>query len=140
MAIDQILLHGLEYSLETFYKRYTNLLVAEWSAFPQLTTRLQPATGRSFGFETRVELRNDPFYAFITYGLSNTEYAAEGTTISLVFGQDRLHYRPPHDRRHNINALGRITVKGLDFTLRWQFGSGLPYTNPLAFDGFCIDR
>jgi len=128
----------LEFAVESFYKRYTNLLVSEWSAFPQLTTRLQPATGRSFGIETRAELRKEPFYGFITYGLSNTEYAAEGNAVSLVFGQDKFHYRPPHDRRHNLNALGCVTLAGFDVSIRWQFGSGLPYTKPLAFDGFAL--
>ncbi len=128
----------LEFAVEGFYKRYTNLFVAEWTAFPRLTTRLQPATGRSFGAEMRIEIRKEPFYAFVTYGLSNTEYAAEGNAVSLVFGQDRFHYRPPHDRRHNVNALGQVTLVGFDLSLRWQFGSGLPYTKPLAFDGFAL--
>ncbi len=128
----------LEFAIEGFYKHYTNLLVAEWTAFPQLTTRLQPATGRSFGVETRIEVRKEPFYGFLTYGLSNTEYAAEGNAISLVFGEDRFRYRPPHDRRHNLNALGRVTLAGFDISMRWQFGSGLPYTKPLAFDGFAL--
>lgn len=127
-----------EYALEGFYKRYGNLFVSEWTAFPRLTTRLQTATGRSFGLEARIELRRSPFYAFITYGLSNTEYAADNSAIAILYGSDRLHYRPPHDRRHNVNALVSVTLSGFDISLRWQFGSGLPYTKPLAFDGFAL--
>lgn len=128
----------LEYAIEGFYKRYGNLFVSEWTAFPRLTTRLQTATGRSFGFEARVELRQSQFYAFITYGLSNTEYAADNSAIAILYGSDRLLYRPPHDRRHNVNALASVTLRGFDISLRWQFGSGLPYTKPLAFDGFAL--
>ena len=128
----------LEYALEGFYKHYTNLIVSEWTAFPRLTTRLQPAIGRSFGLELRAEVRRPFFSAFVTYGLSNTRYGAEGNAISLVFGEDRFWYRPPHDRRHNLNAVGSVTLAGFEFSLRWQFGSGLPYTKPLAFDGFAL--
>jgi hypothetical protein len=37
-----------------------------------------------------------------------------------------------------VNALVSATLLGLDVSLRWQFGSGLPYTKPLAFDGFAL--
>ena len=128
----------IEYAIEGFYKRYTNLFVAEWTAFPRLTARLQHATGRSLGFETRVEVRREPFYAYLTYGLSNTKYAADGNAVAILFGTTRLHYRPPHDRRHNVNALASVSVRGFGASLRWQFGSGLPFTRPLAFDGFAL--
>jgi len=126
----------LEYAVEGFYKRVTNLFVAEWTALPRLTTRLQPATGRSVGFEARVELRRRPFYGYVTYGLSQTVYAADGEAIRLWYGTERLRYRPPHDRRHQVNALVSVSALGFEVGLRWQFGSGLPYTRPLAFDGF----
>jgi hypothetical protein len=129
---------GFEYAIEGFYKRYTNLFVGEWTAFPQFTTKLQPASGRSFGYEVRAEVRKNPFYGFMTYGYSNTAYAATAEAIALWFGTERLRYRPAHDRRHQINVLARLSVFGLNMGLRWQFGSGLPYTRPLAFDGFAL--
>ena len=128
----------IEYAIEGFYKKNTNLFVAEWTAFPRLTTRLQHATGRSFGFEVRTELRREPFFAYATYGFSNTEYAADGNAVAILFGTERLHYRPPHDRRHNVNALASVSTHGFTLSMRWQFGSGLPYTRPLAFDGFAL--
>lgn len=128
----------IEYAVEGFYKHTTNLFVGEWTALPRLTTRLQPATGRSIGFEARVELRPGPVYAYVTYGLSNTVYAADGEAIALWYGTEQLRYRPPHDRRHQVSALLSVSVLRFDVSLRWQFGSGLPYTRPLAFDGFAL--
>jgi hypothetical protein len=30
------------------------------------------------------------------------------------------------------------TIKGFDFSLRWEFGSGLPFSRALGFDGFVL--
>lgn len=131
----------MELSIEGFYKHTSNHFVPELTPLPRLTTRLLPATGRSFGLEGRVEVRRSPWYAYVTYGLSNTRYKADGRLVSLAYDADGLSYRPPHDRRHQINALMSTSFVGFDFSLRWQFGSGLPYTQPLGFDGFVlVDR
>lgn len=128
----------IEYSVEAFYKRLTNLFVGEWTGFPRLTTRLQPATGRTGGFEARVELKRAGFYGYVTYGYSNTLYSAIGRQIELWYATEQLDFRPGHDRRHQVNALLSTSWRGFDVNLRWSFGSGLPYTRPLAFDGFAL--
>jgi hypothetical protein len=128
----------IEYAVEGFYRRTTNLFVGELTALPRLTTRLLPATGRSAGFEARVELRRRPVYGYLTYGLSTTRYAADGRAVALGYGTERLRYRPAHDRRHQVNALVSVSAGGYEVSLRWQFGSGLPYTRPLGFDGFAL--
>lgn len=128
----------LEYSAEAYYKRLRNLFVGEWSAIPRLTTRLQKGTGRSIGFEARVELRRGGLYGYATYGLSSTVYSADSEPIRIWYGQDELAYRPAHDRRHQVNVLVSYAWRGFDASVRWAFGSGLPYTRPLAFDGFVL--
>jgi len=128
----------LEASVEGFYKHMENLYVAEWTAFPWLTTRLHPASGRSFGFEARLEIRREPFYGFLNYGLSSTLYDTKYEAIQYWFGQESLSFRPPHDRRHQVSALGSTSWKGFDVSVRWTFGSGLPYTRPLGFDSFVL--
>ncbi len=128
----------LELSTEAFYKRLTNLFIAEWTAFPRFTTRLQPATGRSLGFELRAEVRRGAFYGYVTYGLSSTRYKAMQSQIELWYGQEALSFRPPHDRRHQLNALVSTTFRSLDLSVRWEYGSGLPFTRPFGFDGFAL--
>lgn len=129
---------GIEFAVEGFYKHLTNLFVGEITALSGLTTRLLPATGRSTGFEVRLELRRDPVYAYATYGLSNTVYEADGRSVSLAYETERLRYRPAHDRRHQFNAVFSTSIKGVDLNARWHFGSGLPFTQPRAFDGFVL--
>ena len=128
----------MEFSVEGFYKHLSNLFVAEWTAFPQLTTRLQSATGRAFGADVRVEVRRPGFYGTVNYGLSSTRYEAESRTLAIWYGGDRPAFRPPHDRRHQVNAVAGTSLAGLDISLRWEFGSGLPFSRAIGFDGFAI--
>lgn len=128
----------LELSVEGFYRRLSNLLVAEWTAFPQLTTRLQPASGRSFGADIRLELRHPRVYGFMNYGISSTRYVAESSTIEVWYGGEQAAFRPPHDRRHQINVVAGATLAGFDVSARWEFGSGLPFSRAIGFDGFAL--
>ena len=129
----------LEYSMEGFYKELDNLFVSEWTAFPRFTTRLQPATGRSFGFDTRLEVRRPPqFYGYVNYGFSNTRYQARQASLQLWYGEETLNFRPSHDRRHQVNVLLSTRFHGFELSTRWAFGSGLPYSRALGFDGFVL--
>ena len=128
----------LELSTEAFYRRLTNLFIGEWTAYPRFTTRLQPGSGRSLGFEVRAEAQYGAFYGYVTYGLSSTRYKAEQAQIPVWYGQETLDFRPPHDRRHQLNALVSTTVRDFDLSVRWEFGSGLPFSRALGFDGFAL--
>lgn len=128
----------LEVSVEGYYRRLLNMYIAEWTAFPRFTTQLQPASGRSFGFDVRAEVRRGVFYGYVTYGLASTRYEAEQATLELWYGTETLGFRPPHDRRHQVNALGSLSTHGFDVSVRWEFGSGLPFSRALGFDGFAV--
>jgi len=44
-----------------------------------------------------------------------------------------LEYAPRYDRRHSLKLLGTIhPFRSLDVSLRWDLGSGLPYTPLIA--------
>jgi hypothetical protein len=129
---------GMEVSVEAFHKWLDNLFIPEWTAFPRFTTRLQPATGVSYGFEARAELRRPSFYALVNYGYSNTRYTAKQASLVLWYGTETLDFRPPHDRRHQVNALLSAKIAGFDASVRWEFGSGLPFSRALGFDGFVL--
>ena len=128
----------LEGSIEGFYKKLDHLFVGEWTPYPRMTTNLQPATGRAFGFDARLEARRPPFYAYVNYGLSSTRYEARQATLPLWFGEEAIAYRPAHDRRHQVNALVNVKAWGFDLSARWAFGSGLPFSRPVGFDGFVL--
>jgi hypothetical protein len=128
----------LRLSVEGFYKDLSSLFISEWTAFPRFTTRLQEASGRAAGLDLRLEIQRPAFYAFLNYGLSSVEYEAMQESLLIWFGEETLTFRPPHDRRHQLNALVRASVFGFDVSARWNFGSGLPYNQVRGFDGFVL--
>lgn len=129
---------GFEFSVEGFYKKLDNLSVAEWSAFPRFNTNLQPAEGQVYGVDLRMEIERFPFYGFINYGYSQVDYDAQQESIQFWFGTLEQRYSPPHDRRHQLNALGSVKLYGFALNARWQYGSGLPFSEALGFDEFVL--
>lgn len=125
----------MEFSVEGFYKSLDHLFVGAWTAFPSFTTRLQSAHGEVAGFDVRLEVRQPWLYGFINYGYSSTLYEIEPES-EAVFNPGP--YRPPHDRKHQLNILASTSIYGFDVSVRWQYGSGLPFTQVLGFDGFIL--
>ena len=128
----------LELAVEAFHKDIDNLFISEWTAFPRFTTRLQPAKGKIQGADVRLEMRWPRFYGYVTYGLSSTTYWAKQRSLDLWYGVEEMRFRPPHDRRHQVNALASFDLRGFDVSLRWHFGSGVPFSRALGFDGFIL--
>ena len=125
-------------SVEGFYKRMRNLSVAEWTAVPRLSTRLQTAEGEAYGADVRAEVRPGRALVSLNYGLSFVEYAASNARNELWYGTETLRFRPSHDRRHQATFVASAPVLGIDASMRWQFGSGLPYSRALGFDVFIL--
>jgi len=125
-------------SVEVYFKDLSNLFIAEWTAFPRLTTRLQPADGMVAGADLRAEYRHPAFYAYVNYGLSFVRYRARQASLPLWFGSETFSFRPAHDRRHQVNVVAVTDLSDFRLSVRWQFGSGLPFNRALGFDGFVL--
>ncbi len=128
----------LELSAETYYKQLSDLFIAEWTAYPRFTSRLQRADGRAMGIELRAEVRQPRLYGYINYGLSSVRYTSKQPSAELWFGSESLEFRPPHDRRHQLNVVATTRVSGIDVSVRWNFGSGRPFNHVYGFDGFVL--
>ncbi len=126
---------GVELSVEGFRKEMDNIYISEWTAFPSFTTRLQTASGTVNGVDVRLDLRHSRFFGFVTYGLSSTRYEVNPDSPAAI---DPGKFRPPHDRRHQVNVVAAADLYGFTLSTRWQFGSGLPYTPVQGFDGFIL--
>lgn len=125
---------GIGYSVEGYYKRMRNIPVPTWSAVAQFATRLSLARGETQGVDARIEYTHPSVYAFIGYGYSETVYTATADAFGDWFGSPVQRYHPPHDRRHQLNALLSGEYRGFEANVRWQLGTGLPFTQPLGFD------
>src|SRR5690606_31788245 len=71
---------------------------------------------------------------FLGYGYGVTEYEVSQAEFNNWYGGGVQRYHPPHDRRHQVNALANLEVGGFDLSARWQLGTGLPFTRPVGFD------
>ncbi|MBL7978495.1 MAG: carboxypeptidase-like regulatory domain-containing protein [Bacteroidetes Order II. Incertae sedis bacterium] len=121
-------------SVEGFYKTLENLAIGEWTPYPRFTTKLQPASGNVRGADFRIEADLGKFYGYISYGYASVLYEAKQASIPVWYGVDKLVFHPPHDRTHQTNAVLSYAVKGFAFNARWQFGTGLPFTQSIGFD------
>jgi hypothetical protein len=132
---------GLRWSVDGYYKRLTGIPVTVWSAVAQFTTQLGRADGETLGADVKVEYASPRFRGFLGYGYSWTLYEVSQREFSNWFGEPVQTYHPPHDRRHQINALLSLDLGDFTASARWQVGSGLPFTRPIGFDeGFDFGR
>ena len=125
----------LTFSAEGFYKALDNIVVPEWTAFPRFTTRIQPADGTASGFDLRLELgSSDKFQTTLSWGRSEVVYGSTARALQILTGEESIEYSPPHDRKDQINIMTAMNIKGFNFNVRWQFGTGLPFNESLGFD------
>ncbi len=127
---------GLRYSAEGYYKRIQNIAVPVWRATAAFATQITPAEGTSYGADARVEYTRRHLYGFIGYGYSWTQYQAIQGEFPLAswYDQPVQSYHPPHDRRHQVNVIGSYDLGRFRGSVRWQLGTGMPFTRPLGFD------
>jgi hypothetical protein len=130
--------NGVQLSIEAFWKRLKDLSVPVWTAFPKFTVDLQPADGYVRGADARASIDRGWLYGFVSYGYANVTYEAKGASIPLWYGDSVKEYAPPHDRTHQVSALVSVSLRGFDLSLRWQYGSGLPFSRSVGFDQFVL--
>lgn len=124
----------LDFSAEGYYKRLNNLPVPIWSTLGRFTTALMPADANIYGLDMRLAVQHRTVYAYVGYGYSWTRYQAAQENFGLWFGEPIQEYHPPHDRRHQFNAVASWSPGAFQTSIRWQYSSGFPYTKPLGFD------
>lgn len=131
----------VDVAVEGYHKRLGGLFVPEWTSYPRFNTNLQEADGTVWGGDLRFEATGRRYLLSASYGLSAVEYRAGQESLELWFGDPEIAYRPPHDRRHQVNLLGAYRTPAFEISARWQFGSGLPFSRALGFDGYVhMDR
>lgn len=125
---------GFHISFEGYHKRLRNIPVALWSTLAEFTTDLALADGKIVGGDFRLEYNRRPFYGFIGYGYTWTEYQSSQDHFGIWFGEPVQRYHPSHDRRHQINGLTSFELGKYTAAVRWELGTGLPFTRPIGFD------
>ena len=90
-------------------------------------------TGDAYGFDVSLKYEDQHWYLWAVYALGfvtrEYEKAVEG-------GVELTQYAPHFDRRHNINVILTYTAgakRQWEFSGRWNFGSGFPFTQVQGF-------
>lgn len=129
---NELLNFPFSWGLETFYKRFSNLVMPKvgtgfYSAGGSWQNKLEGnGIGDAYGIELFVEKKFGVNTGWLSYTLSRSNRQFENINLGRAFP-----FR--FDRRHEINLVySREIKKNIDFTSTWTFGSGLPITLPVA--------
>jgi outer membrane receptor protein involved in Fe transport len=114
---------GMNFNLQGYYKDMSNLVEYNLDKIDADDPDFVRATGRSYGVEAFLEEKHPKYYGMLSYSLSYTERTVGDFT-----------YNPRYDRRHSLNIIaGWKPARGWDINLRWEYGSGLPFSQIVGF-------
>ena len=122
-GIEGNLSENISLTAEAYYKYYGTLLAYNRGKIDAADPDYFPGTGRSYGTEILLRAK----YMFIDfYGAYTLSWAR--------LNNKGLSYYPRYDRRHHLNGLvSAELLKSFNVSLRWEYGSGFPYTPTIGF-------
>jgi len=123
-------------NLEGYYKNFSQLTnlnrnkifnkeTAPPGTADELTTDFVSETGDAEGIDLSLKYSYDRIYFWGAYSYAFV-HRNDGETT----------YAPHYDRRHNVNLLGSYTLGDShqwEMSLRWNFGSGFPFTQTQGY-------
>lgn len=119
---------------EGYVKDHRSIPVSKWTPEPQVAVETAQATGLSYGVDVRAEYNRASFYVLLGYGWSKVRYEATTEALGAWIEGPVFSYSPPHDRRHTMNVVASYRFAGVTASVRWEYGSGRPYTQILGYD------
>jgi len=114
---------GLQFTLEGYRKTYANLVTPNRAQdLRRQGDEFVPATGDAWGLDLLLRRHLGRATGWIAYSFTRARREREG-----------VRYPPAHDRRHTLNlVLQAPGPLGSDLSVRWGYGSPLPYTGFLG--------
>ncbi len=123
LGIETWLDRGLQFTLEGYRKTYANLVTPNRAQdLRRQGDEFIPATGNAWGFDALLRRHLGRATGWIAYSFTRAQREREG-----------VRYSPAHDRRHTLNVVFQAPGPlGSDLSVRWGYGSPLPYTGFLG--------
>lgn len=110
-------------NLQTYYKKYGSLVTYNREKIDASDSDYINGSGSSYGLEIMVRAGLLFVDLYGSYTLGWTDVNNRGLT-----------YNPKYDRRHHLNVLGVLhLLERLTAVLRWEFGSGFPFTQTVGY-------
>jgi hypothetical protein len=123
---------NFDLNVEGYYKRFTQLIALNRNKLASTDPNFVTETGDAYGIDVSVKIEGKRAYLWGAYSLG---YVTRNDGV--------VTYPPVFDRRHNLNLVGTYQLgkkKEWEFGVRWNFGSGFPFTltqgfyNNITFD------
>lgn len=131
LGVDGTVGSGISVSAETFVKTFSDLRIPRVSSVLLPDTRFDLGSGYAYGADLRADGARAVGDVTVT---GSVGYSIQTVRHELDAGGGS--FPAPHDRRHQLSLLGKLTVSGFTLHSQFQFGSGLPYTPSAGFDRF----
>jgi len=114
---------ALQFTVEGYRKTFVNLVTPNRAQDLRVEgDEFIPATGDAWGFDALLRRHLGTVTGWIAYSFTKATREAAGVT-----------YPPAHDRRHTLNVVIQSPGPwGSQMSLRWGYGSPLPYTGWLG--------
>lgn len=121
-------------SLEGYYRRFEGLAAQDWADDPEdPTDDLMSGEGRSYGADLMIRRDLGETTGWLSVSLLKAEHTFRDTGSGLD-PAPLIAYAPVFDRRLDVDLVLRRNLPwGVETGLRWNFGTGLPYTRPLGY-------
>lgn len=121
------------FSLEGYYRRFDGLAAQDWADDPDdPTDDLMSGEGRSYGADLMIRRDLGEITGWLSVSFLKAEHAFRDTGSGLD-PAPLIRYAPVFDRRLDIDLVLRRNLRwGVETGLRWNFGTGLPYTRQLG--------
>jgi hypothetical protein len=123
LGIDYRFLPLSTVTAQVYYKTYSSLALYNRNKITSDQPDYLSGSGSAYGFELLLRHRIEWIEFIQTYTYGHTNVTVDGFT-----------YAPRYDRRHTLNLAGTVSpLKSVEISLRWEFGSGLPFTQTTGF-------
>lgn len=127
------MLRSVRIAAEAYYRDIDNISFPLSDEGFGMRPVLERVDGNARGLDLTTEFHQAWLYAFVGYSLSFVEYRrlhdrAPGNGLRASGAGSTSSFSPPHDRRHQLNIMAQAGIGRYRLSVRWQYGSGIPFT------------
>mgnify|MGYP000619176345 CR=1 FL=1 len=115
----------IKFNVEGYLKDFSQLVVINRNKVLTTESDYSTETGEAYGIDFTIKYETPRLYLWTTYSMGFVNRFDGEQTYPTIF-----------DRRHNVNFLATYSLgekKDLLLSLRWNLGSGFPFTKTQAF-------
>lgn len=124
-GLEADLTNNIFLNVEPYLKRFTQLININRNKLSETDPNFITETGNAYGVDLSVRYEKSSLYLWATYSLGYVRRDDGEQEYPTIF-----------DRRHNVNFLGSYAFgkgKNWEAGLRWNLGSGFPFTQTQGF-------